>query len=154
MQRKVLLVPHGLTLAPARPTAVIADKIKCIQFQKERKYPLMPTISVLHLCSQSLEPFQPLATWAEAWQAIPGVSEWVIATIRQGYTLQFTRRPPRFRSVLTTTVHNKTAQGPLASVMNLLEKVTIEIDPPAQSESTSIAATSSSPKKMVACDLF
>ncbi len=114
----------------------------------------MPTISVLHLCSQSLEPFQPLATWAEAWQAIPGVSEWVIATIRQGYTLQFTRRPPRFRSVLTTTVRNKTAQVPLASVMNLLEKVTIEIDPPAQSESTSTAATSSSPKKMVACDLF
>ncbi len=33
------------------------------------------------LCSQSLEPIQPLATRAETWRAIPGVSEWVRATI-------------------------------------------------------------------------
>ncbi len=80
-EESVLLVPHGPTLAPGRPTAVMADKIKHIHFQKESKYPLLPTISLL-LGSQSLKLFQPLATWAEAWQAIPGVSEWVMATIR------------------------------------------------------------------------
>ncbi len=63
---RVLLVPHGPTLAPVRPTAVIEDKIKRIHFQKESKYTLLPTISFLPLCSQSLELFQPLATWAEA----------------------------------------------------------------------------------------
>ncbi len=80
-EESVLLVSHGPTLAPGRPTAVIADKIKHIQFQKESKYPLLPTISIMPLCSQSLEPIQPLATRAEAWQAIPGVSEWVRAMI-------------------------------------------------------------------------
>ncbi len=65
-------------------------------------------------------PFQLLTTRAEAWQAIPGVSEWVMATIRRGYTLQFARRPLRFRGVLATTVLR-------AEVMNLLEKEAIEI---------------------------
>ncbi len=65
----------------------------------ESKYPLLPTINVMPLCSQSLEPIQPLATQAEAWQAIPGVSEWVMATIIRGYSLQFARRPPCFRSL-------------------------------------------------------
>ncbi len=130
-----LLVPHGPTLVPGRPTAVIADKIKHINLKKESKYPLLPTISVLPLCSHSLELFQPLATWAEAWRAIPGVSEWVMATIRWGYTLQFARRPPRFRGVLATIVHSKDAQVLHAEVINLLEKEAIEIVPPAQSKS-------------------
>ncbi len=47
-------------------------------FQKESKNIFLLTISVLPLCSQSAQPFQPLATRAEAWQAIPGVSKWVI----------------------------------------------------------------------------
>ncbi len=58
-----------------------------------------------------------------------------MARIRRGYTLQFTRRPPRFRSVLATTVHSEDAQVLRAEVMNLLEKGAIEIVPPAQSES-------------------
>ncbi len=45
------------------PTAVIADKIKHIHFQKETKNHFLPTISVLNLCSQSAQPFQPLAIW-------------------------------------------------------------------------------------------
>ncbi len=48
--------------------------------------------------------------WAEAWQAIQGVSEWVMATVRRGYTLQLARRPPHFRGVLTTTVRREDAQ--------------------------------------------
>ncbi len=115
------------------PTAVI--RIKHIHFQKEIKSLFLPTISVLPLCNQSLQRFQPLATWAEAWQAIPGVSEWVMATIRRGYTLQFAWRPLRFRGVLTTTVSSEDAQVLHAEVMNLQEIGAIEIVPPAQSES-------------------
>ncbi len=69
----MFLVPHGPTLLPGCPTTVIADKIKHIHFQKENKSLFLPTISVLPLCSQSLEPFKPLAK-----QIIPGVSEWVM----------------------------------------------------------------------------
>ncbi len=76
---------------------MIADKIKNKHFQNESKDLFLPTISVLPLCSQSAQPFQPLATWAEAWQANPGVSTWVMTTVRWGYTLQFARRPPPFR---------------------------------------------------------
>ncbi len=76
----VFLVPHWPATAPRCPIAVIEDTIKHKHF---------PLISVLPLCSQSAQPFQPLATRAEAWQAIPGVSAWVTNTVRQGYSLQF-----------------------------------------------------------------
>ncbi len=115
----VFLVLHGPNIASRSPTAVTADKIKHIDFQKERKNIFLPTISVIPLCSQSLQPFLPLATWAEAWQAIPGVSAWVMTTVRR-YNLQFARRPPRFTGVLATTVRSEDAQVLHAEVMNLL----------------------------------
>ncbi len=146
--------PHGPTIAPRCPTAVIADKIKHIHFQNESKNLFLPTISVLPLCSQSVQPFQPLAMRAEAWQAIPGVSAWIMTTIRRGYTLQFAQRPPCFRGVLTTTVRNKNAQVLCAEVMYLLEKEPWKsfLQPRASQAFTAI--TSSSPKKTVACNSF
>ncbi len=102
---------------------------------QESKYPLLPTICILPLGNQSLEMFQPFVTRAEALQAIPGVSEWVMATIRRGYTLQFARRSQSFRGVLATTVRSEDTQVLRAEVMNLLEKGAMEIGPPAQSES-------------------
>ncbi len=42
---------------------------KIHNFQKESKNLFLFTISVLPVGSQSAQPFQPLATWAEAWQA-------------------------------------------------------------------------------------
>ncbi len=58
-----------------------------------------------------------------------------MARIRRGYTLQFTRRSPRFRGVLATTVSSEDAQVLRAEMMNLLEKGAIEIVPPAKRES-------------------
>ncbi len=60
-EESVFLVPHGPNIAPRCPTAVIADKIKHIHFQKVSKNLFLPAISVLPLCSQSSQPFQPLA---------------------------------------------------------------------------------------------
>ncbi len=60
---------------------------------KKSKLRFLPPISILPLCSQSAQPFQPLATQAEAWQAIPGVSVWVMNTVRRGYSLQFAFSP-------------------------------------------------------------
>ncbi len=134
-EKSVFLVPHGPTLAPRCPTAVMADKIKHIHFQKESKCHFLPTISILPLCSQYLKLFKPLARRAEAWQTIPGVSEWVMAMVRRGHTLQFARRPPRFCCVLATTVRREDGQVLRTEVVNMLEKGAIEIVPPAQSES-------------------
>ncbi len=131
----MFLVPHGHTLAPGCPTAVMVDKIKHIHFQKESKCHFLPTISILPLCSQYLKLFKPLARRAEAWQTIPGVSEWVMAMVRRGHTLQFARRPPCFCCVLATTLRREDAQVLRTEVVNMLEKGAIEIVPPAQSES-------------------
>ncbi len=94
-KKNVFSVPHWPAMAPRCPTAGIANKIKHKHFQKESKLPCLPPRSVLPLCSQSAQPFQRLA-----WQAIPGLSAWVTNTVRRGYSLQFARRPPRFRGVL------------------------------------------------------
>ncbi len=130
LEESVFMDPNGPTIAPRCPIAVIADKIKHIHFQKESNNLFLPTISVLPLCSQSVQPFQPLA-----WQAIPGVSTWVMTTVRRGYTLQFAQRPPRFHGAFATTVRSENGQVLRAEVMNLLEKGVIEIVLPAQIES-------------------
>ena len=38
----------------------------------------------------------PLALRFKAWAVIPGISQWVLNTIKLGYRFQFRRRPPRF----------------------------------------------------------
>ncbi len=65
-EESVFMDPHGPTIAPRCLTAVIVDKIKHMHFQKQSKNICLHTISALPLCSQSAQPFQPLATWAEA----------------------------------------------------------------------------------------
>ncbi|KAL0164048.1 hypothetical protein M9458_039801, partial [Cirrhinus mrigala] len=123
-------------LAPTQSVAVIANKIKRKHFQKESKFPLSPVkgVSPRH-DGQPLKPILPLATRAEAWQAIPGVSEWVLGIIKRGYSLQFARRPPRFSGMVPTLVVSKDAHVLRSEVMNFLEKGTVEVVHPAQSES-------------------
>ncbi len=55
--------------------------------------------------------------------------------IKWGYSLQFTRRPPRFSGVVSTSVQSENAHVLRLEVMTLLEKGAIERVPPAQSES-------------------
>ncbi len=93
--------------------------------KREQKSFFLPTISVLPLCSQYAQPFKPLATRAgEAWQAIPGVSTWVMTTVK-------TRLYTTIRSKTTTLPqcachHSENTQVLLTEVMNLLEKGAIE----------------------------
>ncbi len=94
----------GPVQVPKQLSAVIVGKIKHKHSQKESKFPLPCLTSTLPPCSRSLEFIQPLAMQAEAWQAIPGMSEWVMGIIKQGYSLQFARRPPRFSGVVSTSV--------------------------------------------------
>ncbi len=111
------------------------EKIKHKNYQKESSFPLSSLTSALHPCSRSLEFIQPLATRAEAWQAIPGVSDWVMGIIKRGYSLQFARRPPRFSGMVSTLVQGENARVLRSEVMTLLEKGAIEMVPPALSES-------------------
>ncbi len=130
-----MFVATGSVQVPMQPSAVIVEKIKHKHSQKKSSFPLPSLTSALPPCSRPLEFIQPLATWAEAWQAIPGVSEWVMGIIKRGYSLQFARRPPRFSGVVSTSVHGENACVLRSEVMTLLEKGAIEMVPPALSES-------------------
>ncbi len=122
-EESVFMDPHGPTIAPRCPTGRYFDSGQNkTHFQKESKNLFLPTISVLPLCSQSAQLFQPLAMRAEDWHAIPGVSTWVMTMVRRGYTPQFAQRPPRFRDVLATTVRSENAQVLRAEVVNMLVK--------------------------------
>ncbi len=130
-----MFVATGSVQAPMQPSAVIVEKIKHKHSQKKSSFPLPSLTSALPPCSRPLEFIQPLATRAEAWQAIPGVSEWVMGIIKRGYSLQFARRPPRFSGVVSTSVHGENTRVLRSEVMTLLEKGAIEMVPPALSES-------------------
>ncbi len=92
----IVSVATGSVQATMQLSAVIVEKIKHKHYKKESNFPLPSLTSALHPCSRPLEFIQPLATRAETWQAIPGVSEWFMGIIKRGYSLQFARRTPRF----------------------------------------------------------
>ncbi len=102
-----------------QPSAVTVEKIKHKHSRKESNFPLPSLTSALPPCSWPLEFIQPLATRAEAWQAIPRVSDWVMGIIKRGYSLQFARRPPRFSGVVSTSVQGKNARVLRSEVMTL-----------------------------------
>ncbi|KAL0165753.1 hypothetical protein M9458_037597, partial [Cirrhinus mrigala] len=133
---KAVVNTGSMCLAPIQTVAVTANKIKHKHPQKESKFPLpiMKGVSC-HCDGQPPEPIIPLATRAEAWQAIPGVSDWVLGIVKRGYSLQFARRPPRFSGVVPTVVMSRDAHVLRSEVMILLEKGAIEVVHPAQSDS-------------------
>ncbi len=108
-------------ITPTQPIAVIGRKKK----HKKSTFPLSLVTSLRPpLGGLPLEKIQPLATRAEAWQAIPGL--------------------------VSTSVQRSTAHVLRAEVMSLLVKGTLETVSPSQSESeSSTAVTSSSPRRMV-----
>ncbi len=71
-------------------------------------------------------------SYKSVWSALPPHLRClhVMATIRRGYTLKFTWRPPWY------AVRSEDAQVLCAEVINLLVNGAIEIIPPAQSESS------------------
>ncbi|KAI2668407.1 ORF V: Enzymatic polyprotein [Labeo rohita] len=81
-------------------------------------------------------PLIPLATRLGDWLQLPSPSRWLIRTVRLGYAIQFARRPPRYRGVLSTSVHSDTHAAVLrAEVAVLLAKDAIESVPPAEMKS-------------------
>ncbi len=105
-------------------TAVIADPHTI-----KSKFPLH-TLSLTHsnassppsLGELSFAKINPLASHFTAWAAIPGVSSWVLKTTQRGYSLQFARRPPRFRGIIQTSVSDNEAFILRQEVQPLLAK--------------------------------
>ncbi|KAI2644665.1 Transposon Ty3-G Gag-Pol polyprotein [Labeo rohita] len=84
------------------------------------------------LGTPNVTPLRPLAENFSDWLNLPNPSRWLLRTIRLGYAIQFARRLPKFRGVLTTSV-----QGPNTAVLRveiavLLAKGAIETVPSAE----------------------
>ncbi len=77
-------------------------------------------------------PLEPLAQRLEAWLTLPSLSRWLTRTIRLGYAIQFTRRPPKFNAVLETSVAVRNAPVLRDEIAVLLAKDAIEPVPPAE----------------------
>ncbi len=97
--------------------------------------PSVPSSSTPLRCttaSTSIVPLEPLARRLEAWLALPSLSRWLTRTIRLGYAIQFARRPPKFSSVLETSVAARNAPVLREEIAVLLAKDAIEPVPPAE----------------------
>ncbi len=79
--------------------------------------------------------YGPLVWSLRAWLALPSPSRWLILTIRLGYTIQFARRPLKFRGIHFTSVKAVDAHVLCAEIIVLLARDAIEPVPPADMRS-------------------
>ncbi len=97
--------------------------------------PSMPSTPTPFRCTTtgtSIVPLEPLAQRLEAWLTLPSLSRWLTCTIRLGYAIQFTRRPPKFNGVLETSVAVRNGPVLREEIAVLLAKDAIEPVPPAE----------------------
>ncbi len=97
--------------------------------------PSMPSTPTPFRCTTtgtSIVPLEPLALRLEAWLTLPSLSRWLTRTIRLGYAIQFTRRPPKFNGVLETSVAVRNGPVLRDEIAVLLAKDAIEPVPPAE----------------------
>ncbi|XDV32448.1 hypothetical protein PO909_003253 [Leuciscus waleckii] len=130
------LAPH--TVSFALPSSSAESRFIIINPPRGREVsppthnpPAAPATSAA--MTAGLEP-RPLSHFLAAWEAIPGISPWVLNIIRHGYTLQFKRRPPRFRGVIPSLTLPQNAHILRQEVCSLLEKGVIEPVPPSERE--------------------
>ncbi|KAL0148432.1 hypothetical protein M9458_056242 [Cirrhinus mrigala] len=84
------------------------------------------------LGTPNVTPLRPLAENFSDWLNLPNPSRWLLRTIRLGYAIQFARRPPKFRGVLTTSVQGPNTAVLRAEIAVLLAKGAIETVPSAE----------------------
>ncbi len=72
------------------------------------RVPLLPGLldTPSQVCLPLHDTLLPLSHFFHKWERLPGVSLWVLRTIRSGYTLQFGKNPPRFDGVHLTVVNS------------------------------------------------
>ncbi len=94
--------------------------------------PSTPTPFRCTTTGTSIVPLEPLAQRLEAWLTLPSLSRWLTRTIRLGYAIQFTRRPPKFNGILETSVAVRNVPVLREEISVLLAKDAIEPVPPAE----------------------
>ncbi len=94
--------------------------------------PFTPTPFRCTTTGTSIMPLEPLAQRLEAWLTLPSLSRWLTRTIRLGYAIQLTRRPPKFNGVLETSVAVQNTPVLREEIAVLLAKDAIEPVPPAE----------------------
>ncbi len=101
------------------------------------RVPLLPGFldTQSQVCLPLHDTLIPLSHFLHEWERLPGVSLWVLRTIRTGYTLQFGRNPPRFDGVHLTVVNSASKASVLQQeVSSLLQKGAIEEVPQSEVE--------------------
>ncbi|KAL0187588.1 hypothetical protein M9458_014687, partial [Cirrhinus mrigala] len=93
---------------------------------------LCPSHQAPILGTSGVVPLRPLTEKFSDWLNLPNPSRWILRTIRLGYAIQFARRPPRFRGVLTTSVQGSNTAVLRAEIAVLLAKDAIETFPLAE----------------------
>ncbi len=79
------------------------------------------------VCLPQHDTLLPLSHLFHEWERLPGVSLWVLRTVRSGYTLQFGRNPRRFDGVQLTVVNSASKASVLQQdLSSLLLKGAIE----------------------------
>ncbi len=101
------------------------------------RVPLLPGLldTPSQVCLPLHDTLIPLSHFLHEWERLPGVSLWVLRTIRTGYTLQFGRNPPRFDEVHLTVVNSASKASVLQQELSsLLQKGAIEEVPHSEVE--------------------
>ncbi len=93
------------------------------------RVPLLPGLldTPSQVCLPLHDTLLPLSHFFHEWKHLPGVSLWVLRTIRSSYTLQFGRNPPRFDGVHLTVVNSASKASVLRQELSsFLQKGAIE----------------------------
>ncbi|XDV41908.1 hypothetical protein PO909_010689 [Leuciscus waleckii] len=135
-------------LSAVQPVIAISElPFPSIDSARTAQIPLLRVPYPAQCSGRDPEAIRPLAMHAEAWEAIPGVSEWVLNIVKRVYSLQFARRPPRFRARTETRVNTEAAHLLHTEIAKLLCKGAIERVHPSLTETSFYSRYFLVPKK-------
>ncbi len=121
----------GDNIPLANPTWDPGSSVRMPQ-NAQPSVPSTPTPFCCTTTGMSIVPLEPLAQRLKAWLMLPSLSHWLTRTIRLSYAIQFARRPPKFNSILETSVAVRNAPVLREEIAVLLAKDAIEPVPPAE----------------------
>ncbi len=128
--------PVPATRQPSTSLSAIPSK-DAEGFPSRWRVPLLPGLldTPSQVCLPLHDTMIPLSHFLHEWERLPGVSLWVLRTIRTGYTLQFGKNPPRFDGVHLTVVNSAAKASVLQQELSsLLQKGAIEEVPQSEVE--------------------
>ncbi len=134
--RRTTSEPVPATRQPSTSLSAIPSK-DAEGFPSRWRVPLLPGLldTQSQVCLTLHDTLIPLSYFLHEWERLPGVSLWVLRTIRTGYTLQFGKNPPRFDGVHLTVVNSAAKASVLQQELSsLLQKGAIEEVPQSEVE--------------------